>query len=259
MSTSIADQMNMQGKTVWITGAAHGIGKAAAIALAKAGANIAISDIRGEMLEAVAEELRAIGAKAQAYMSDITNEQHTDQTVSQIVEDFGRIDGAFLNAGTFQDIPAEKMSLEEFRRVIDVNLVGAFISARAAGRVMIKQQYGRIVLTGSMSGHIVNIPQCQVAYNSSKAGVIHLGKSLAIEWAKHNIRVNTISPGYIYTFSDEPIPPDKVGKSLFEQWTPLKRWGQADELAGLVVYLLSDSSSFVTGADVLIDGGYTAF
>ena len=159
----------------------------------------------------------------------------------------------------FQDIPAEDMPLEEFERVIKVNLTGAFISSRAAGKAMIKQKSGSIILTASMSGHIVNIPQCQCAYNSSKAGVILLGKSLAIEWAKHGIRVNTVSPGYIRTWSDEPLKPEEVGQSNFEQWTPLKRFGAASESAGIIVYLASEESSFVTGSDFVVDGGYTAF
>ncbi|MFR3947351.1 MAG: SDR family oxidoreductase [Ruminococcus sp.] len=149
--------------------------------------------------------------------------------------------------------------MEEFERVIKVNLTGAFISSRAAGKAMIKQKSGSIILTASMSGHIVNIPQCQCAYNSSKAGVILLGKSLAIEWAKHGIRVNTVSPGYIRTWSDEPLKPEEVGQSNFEQWTPLKRFGAASEIAGIIVYLASEESSFVTGSDFVVDGGYTAF
>ena len=141
-----------------------------------------------------------------------------------------------------------------------MNLTGAFITARAAGKTMIERGVpGSIVLTASMSGHIANIPQCQCAYNASKAGVIMLGKSLAVEWARHGIRVNTISPGYIRTWSDEPLKPEEVGTSNFEQWTPLRRFGQAEELQGLVVYLAGDASGFVTGSDYVIDGGYTAF
>ena len=127
------------------------------------------------------------------------------------------------------------------------------------GFMMAQAQYYRNERIKSMSGHIVNIPQCQCAYNSSKAGVILLGKSLAIEWAKHGIRVNTVSPGYIRTWSDEPLKPEEVGQSNFEQWTPLKRFGAASEIAGIIVYLASEESSFVTGSDFVVDGGYTAF
>ena len=224
------------GKKAWVTGAAHGIGRASAWALAEAGADVAISDI-----------------------NDITKENEIEETINTIVDKWGKLDIAYCNAGTFQDIPAEDMPLEEFERVIKVNLTGAFISSRAAGKAMIKQKSGSIILTASMSGHIVNIPQCQCAYNSSKAGVILLGKSLAIEWAKHGIRVNTVSPGYIRTWSDEPLKPEEVGQYNFEQWTPLKRFGAASEIAGIIVYLASEESSFVTGSDFVVDGGYTAF
>lgn len=250
---------SLSGKTAWVTGAAHGIGRACAMSLAGAGARVALTDMRGEMAEQVAQQIRSAGGEAQAWQSDVTDEADTRRAVSAIVERFGSLDVAFCNAGTFQNVPAEQMPLSEFERVIRVNLTGTFITARAAGRAMIEAGHGgSIILTASMSGHIVNVPQCQVAYNASKAGVIQLGKSLAVEWARHGIRVNTVSPGYIYTYSDEPIPPENVGKSDFERLTPLKRFGQPEELGALVLYLASDASAFVTGTDILIDGGYTA-
>lgn len=249
----------ISGKTAWVTGAAHGIGRASAMALAAEGGDVAISDINVKGLEETAASIRGLGRKALILPADITNEQEIRETIGKIVQEWGTLDIAYCNAGTFQDIPAEEMPLEEFERVIRVNLIGAFISARAAGRAMIRQKKGSIILTASMSGHIANIPQCQCAYNSSKAGVIMLGKSLAIEWARHGIRVNTVSPGYIRTWSDEPLKPEEVGQSNFEQWTPLKRFGAAEEIAGIIVYLGSDESSFVTGSDFVVDGGYTAF
>lgn len=256
---NILDQMHLKGKKALVTGAAHGIGKACALAMAQAGADVAVLDLKSEGVQQTAEEIRALGVNSIAIQADITNEEQVNSAIKTIANKLGTLDIAFCNAGTFQNIPAEEMTLEEFKRVIDVNLTGAFISARAAGKAMIPNKRGSIILTASMSGHIVNIPQCQCAYNSSKAGVIQLSKSLAIEWAKHGIRVNSISPGYIYTWSDDPIPPEELGKTNFEQWTPIKRFGQANELQGLVVYLAGDTSSFVTGSDFLIDGGYTAF
>lgn len=249
----------LSGVSAWVTGAAHGIGRASALALAAAGADVALTDINEEGLKKTAEMICDLGRKVLVLPADITQEKEIETVIAKIVEQWGKLDFAYCNAGTFQDIPAEEMPLEEFKRVINVNLTGAFITARAAGKAMMLQGKGNIALTASMSGHIVNIPQCQCAYNSSKAGVIMLGKSLAIEWAKHGIRVNTISPGYIRTWSDEPLKPEEVGQSNFEQWTPLKRFGAAEEIAGMVVYLASSDSSFVTGSDFLIDGGYTAF
>lgn len=255
----IFDRMSLKSRTAVVTGAAHGIGKACALALAEAGADVAVVDLKDTVYN-TAEEIRAMGRNAMAAVADITQEAQIGDFMDRVVREWGKIDICFCNAGTFQDIPAEEMPLEEFERVIRVNLTGAFITARAAGKAMIqKDTEGSIILTASMSGHIANIPQCQCAYNASKAGVIMLGKSLAVEWAKYKIRVNTISPGYIRTWSDEPLKPEEVGTSNFEQWTPLRRFGQAEELQGLVVYLAGDTSGFVTGSDYVIDGGYTAF
>lgn len=255
----IFDKMSLKTRTAVVTGAAHGIGRAGALALAEAGADVAVVDLKDTVYK-TAEEIRAMGRKAIAAVADITDEKQIHECMDQVIREWGKVDICFCNAGTFQDIPAEDMPLEEFERVIRVNLTGAFITARAAGKTMIEKGIpGSILLTASMSGHIANIPQCQCAYNASKAGVIMLGKSLAVEWARHGIRVNTISPGYIRTWSDEPLKPEEVGTSNFEQWTPLRRFGQAEELQGLVVYLAGDASGFVTGSDYIIDGGYTAF
>ena len=255
----IFDRMSLKSKTAIVTGAAHGIGRACALALAEAGADVAVIDLKDTVFK-TADEIRALGRKTIPVIADISDEEQMNEAIERIIREWGKLNICFCNAGTFQDIPAEDMPLEEFERVIRVNLTGAFITARAAGKAMIQGNIpGSIILTASMSGHIANIPQCQCAYNSSKAGVIMLGKSLAIEWARHKIRVNTISPGYIRTWSDEPLMPEEVGTSNFEQWTPLRRFGSADEIQGLIVYLAGDTSGFVTGSDYVIDGGYTTF
>jgi NAD(P)-dependent dehydrogenase (short-subunit alcohol dehydrogenase family) len=250
---------DLTGKTAIVTGAAHGIGRASALALSEAGAKVAILDLNGKGLQVTSDMIREKSGETFTIEGNITDENGILKAVENVISKWGRLDIAHCNAGTFQDIPAETMTLEEFKRVIDVNLTGQFITARAVGRQMIERKSGSIILTASMSGHIANIPQCQCAYNASKAGVIMLGKSLAIEWAKHNIRVNTISPGYVRTWSDDPLKPEEVGKSNFEQWTPMKRFASADEIACLIQYLASEAGSFVTGSDILIDGGYTAF
>lgn len=255
----IENRFSLQKKIAWVTGGAHGIGRAAAVALAEAGADVGLMDLNQEGLKQTKEMINKLGRNCLTYTGDITREEDVKLALGQIEDTWGRLDIAFCNAGTFQDVPAEKMELEEFQRVVGVNLTGAFLTAKEAGKIMMKGNGGKIILTASMSGHIANIPQCQCAYNASKAGVIMLGKSLAIEWAKYGIRVNTISPGYIRTWSDEPLSTEEEGTSNFEQWTPMKRFGKAEELGSLVLYLASDASSFVTGADYLIDGGYTAF
>jgi NAD(P)-dependent dehydrogenase (short-subunit alcohol dehydrogenase family) len=253
------EKYNLSGRTALVTGAAHGIGRACAVALAQCGVDVALVDVNKQSLLVTSDMIRETGRQSILFETDITNEPEMLKTVDEMVKKFGKLDIAFCNAGTFQDIPAETMDLQEFIRVININLIGQFITARAAGRAMISQKSGSIIFTASMSGHIANIPQCQCSYNASKAAVIMLGKSLAIEWAKHNIRVNTISPGYVRTWSDIPQKPEEVGKHMHEQMTPMKRFGQADDIPGLVLYLASDASDFVTGSDILIDGGYTAF
>lgn len=167
------------------------------------------------------------------------------------------MDIAFCNAGICMNIPAEEMTLEQWNKVMNINLTGTFLTCQAAGKVMIAQGGGSIINTASMSGHIVNVPQPQCSYNASKAAVIQLTKSLAVEWALKNVRVNSISPGYIGTELTLNSP---TLKPLIEQWNamaPLKRMGKPDELQGIAVYLASDASSFTTGSDFVVDGAFT--
>jgi NAD(P)-dependent dehydrogenase (short-subunit alcohol dehydrogenase family) len=177
--------------------------------------------------------------------------------IDQVLEVFGRLDVALCNAGICLNIPAEEMTFEQWNKVINTNLTGVFLTAQAAGKVMIKQGGGSIINTASMSGHIVNVPQPQCSYNASKAGVIQLTKSLAVEWALKNVRVNSISPGYIGT--DLTLNSPSL-KPLIEQWNqmaPLQRLGKPEELQSICVYLAGDTSSFTTGADFVIDGAFT--
>jgi NAD(P)-dependent dehydrogenase (short-subunit alcohol dehydrogenase family) len=177
-----------------------------------------------------------------------------DRMIAEILKKFGTIDIAYNNAGICVNEKAEEMSYENWKRVIDINLTGIFLTARAAGRVMIKNRKGSIINTASMSGHIVNTPQPQSGYNASKAGVILLTKSLAVEWAPYNVRVNSISPGYIGTkmtlSATQWIP-------AWEAVTPVKRMGRPEELTAALVYLAGDGATFTTGTDLVIDGAFT--
>ena len=180
--------------------------------------------------------------------------------VGQVVEEYGKIDILFNNAGTWRGDDAEQVTTEDWREVIDVNLTGPFIVSREVGKVMLKQGKGSIVNTASMSGMIVNTPQNQCAYNASKGGLIMLTKSMATEWADRGVRVNAICPGYMRTEMSE----DRYQRKdpAIERWfsmTPMGRSGVPDELKGVAVYLASDASSFVTGATILVDGGYTSW
>jgi NAD(P)-dependent dehydrogenase (short-subunit alcohol dehydrogenase family) len=194
-----------------------------------------------------------------AFRADVTSESDAAAMVEAAVAAFGKLDIAMCNAGICKNTPAADMTLAEWQQVININLTGVFLTAQAAGRQMMKQETGgSIINTASMSGHIVNVPQPQCSYNASKAGVIQLTKSLAIEWADKKIRVNSLSPGYIGT---ELVRASDFLKTLIPQWNamaPLHRLGQPEELQAICVYLAGDAASFTTGADFVIDGAFTA-
>jgi len=256
----ILEKMRLDGKTGFVTGGARGIGKAVALALCEAGADIAVVDIDIDEANKTAMWLREqTGRDAFAIRADVTSQSDVNDMIGQVLGRYGRLDIAFCNAGICINVPATEMTLEQWKQVIDVNLTGVFLTAQAAGKVMIKQGSGSIINTASMSGHIVNVPQPQCAYNASKAGVIQLTKSLAIEWALTGVRVNSLSPGYIGT---ELILNAPHLTALIDEWNkiaPMRRLGKPEELQSIVVYLAGDTSSFTTGSDFVIDGAFTAF
>ena len=256
----IVEKMRLDGKKGFVTGAARGIGKCTATAFAEAGADVAIVDVDLDVAKETAEEIaKATGRKVIALKCDCTDEKQVNDMVAQVVSQLGGLDFCHNNAGICINAPAEEMSYEQWYKVININLTGIFLTDIAAGKYMLEHGGGSIINTASMSGHIVNVPQPQCAYNASKAGVIQLTKSLAIEWAKRGVRVNSISPGYIGTelvnSSDFLVP-------LIEKWNamaPMGRLGRPEELQSICVYLAGDTSSFTTGSDFVIDGAFTCF
>lgn len=254
----ILDKFRLDGKRAFVTGGARGIGRSIATALLEAGADVALVDADAEEARRAAGELKSIGPKVIAIQADVTDQKQVERMVGEVTDAFGGLNVAFCNAGIALNVKAEDMTFEQWRKVISVNLDGVFLCAQAAGRQMIRQGGGgSIINTASMSAHIVNIPQPQCAYNASKAGVIQLSKSLAVEWVGKNIRVNTISPGYIGT---DLILGAPALAPLIEEWkkmTPIRRLGRPDELQAISVYLASDSSLFTTGSDFVIDGAFT--
>ena len=254
----IMEKMRLDGKSIFVTGGARGIGKSVAYGFAEAGASVAIADIDIDEARKTAAAIASdTGAKTIAIQVDVTCPNQVNSMVDEVVKSFGKLDVAFANAGICINEPAEEMSFESWKKVIDINLTGVFLTNQAAGRVMIKQKGGSIINTASMSAGIVNYPQPQCAYNPSKAGVVSLTQCLAVEWAEKNVRVNAVSPGYIET---ELILESKKLVPLMEKWkaaTPQRRMGKPEELQAICVYLAGDASTYTTGSNFIIDGGFT--
>ena len=256
----IVERMRLDGKKGFVTGAARGIGKCTATAFAEAGADIAIVDIDLETAEKTAAEIaEKTGRKVIALQCDVTDAAQVEAMIDEVVSQLGGLDFCHANAGICINAPADEMTFEQWRKNLSVNLDSVFLTDTAAGRYMLAHGGGSIINTASMSAHIVNVPQPQCAYNASKAGVIQLTKSLAVEWAKRGVRVNSISPGYIgtdLTLSSPTLQP------LIEKWNamaPMGRLGKPEELESICVYLAGDTSTFTTGADFGIDGAFTCF
>lgn len=256
----VMDKFKLNGKAAVLTGAARGLGKAMASALAQAGADVAIIDIDIETAEETANGIRETGVDSIAVKADVTKPDQVETMVKRVVERFGKIDILINNAGIAVHEKAEDMDYKDWLKVVDVNLNGVFLVSQAVGRAMISRKSGSIINISSMSGVVSNTPQCQCSYNASKAGVIMLTKSLAGEWAEHNIRVNAIAPGYMKTELTKPFF-DEGGEQV-EKWmmmTPMARPGDPEELSGMALYLASDASSYCTGGVYMLDGGYTAW
>ncbi len=256
----IIENMRLDGKKGFVTGAARGIGKCTATAFAQAGADVAIVDVDFAQAQKTAGEIAALtGRKVIAIKTDCTSKEEVEAMVDQVSAELGGLDFCHNNAGICINAPAEEMTYEQWSRVIDVNLNGIFLTDIAAGKYMLAHGGGSIINTASMSAHIVNVPQPQCAYNASKAAVIQLTKSLAIEWAKRGVRVNSISPGYIGTELTLNAPSLVPLIDRWNEMAPLGRMGRPEELEGICVYLAGDTSTFTTGADFVIDGAFTCF
>jgi NAD(P)-dependent dehydrogenase (short-subunit alcohol dehydrogenase family) len=252
---SIEKLFDIKGRKALVTGAGRGIGKVLALALAEAGCDVAILEIDKKTAEDSAAEIQAKGCKSIGIQVDVTRKDQVDSAFTKAAKALGGLDICINNAGISIQKPAEEMPEQDYDRIIDINIKGVFLCSQAAARIMIPQKSGSIINIASMSGIAVNVPQKQAIYNTSKAGVAMLTKSMALEWAPYGIRVNSISPGYMKT---EMTMASMT--HLFPTWealTPLGRLGVPEELRGAVIYLASDASSYMIGHDLVVDGGYT--
>ncbi len=259
---SILERFSLKGRTALVTGGGQGIGRAFAHALAEAGASVAVVDINLGLAEQVAAELRSKSARSMAVSADLTKPADANRMVAEVMDAWGELTIAVNNAGIGLWVDSEEMTEKAWRSVMGLNLDGVFFCAQAEAKVMLKAGYGKIINTASMSGHIVNTPQNQSAYNISKAGVIHLTKSLGTEWAAKGIHVNSISPGYTRTQLVETLLETPLGKKIMPDWmarVPMGRMAEVTDLQGAVVYLASEASDYMTGSDIIIDGGYCAW
>lgn len=248
---------DLTGRTALVTGAGQGLGKEMALALAEAGADVAVVDLRLDTAEATAAEVHALGRRALALPADVSRQDQVRGLARRILDEWGRVDILVNNAGISRHTPSHTMALPDWQAVLDVNVTGVFLCCQAFAPGMMARRWGRIVNVASMSGLIVNRDVPQAPYYASKAGVIMLTKALAAEWAPHNVTVNAIAPGYMRTPLNEGFLADPARAAQWTDGVPLGRIGEPRDLAGAVVYLASDASSYVTGHTLVVDGGFT--
>jgi NAD(P)-dependent dehydrogenase (short-subunit alcohol dehydrogenase family) len=246
---------SLNGGVALVTGAGSGIGRAIALGLASAGALVGCVDRVPGNVEATAAEILAAGSRAVPVVADVTDPAAMSAAVARIESALGPLTLGVNAAGIANAAPAESMPEEQWRHVIDVDLTGVFLSCQAEGQAMIRNGGGSIVNVASMSATIANRGLHQAHYNSAKAGVVHLGRSLAWEWAASGVRVNSISPGYTYTPMTQR-PEQRDSMQGYAKDTPLGRNAQPEDMVGPCIFLLSRAASFVTGVDLLVDGGH---
>jgi NAD(P)-dependent dehydrogenase (short-subunit alcohol dehydrogenase family) len=253
----ILDRFRMESKVAIVTGGSRGLGKEMARALAEAGANVVVCSRDAAKVRAVAEELTAsTGQTCEGYGCDVADEAQVASLVQQVLDEFGQIDVLINNAGINIRGPIEELSLEQFLQVQATNVTGVWLMCRAVSPHMKARRYGRVINVGSTLS-VVSIPE-RTPYATSKGGVLQLTRTLALEWAPYAVTVNAILPGPFATEMNLSLINDPEQYKHFASQVPLGRWGDLEEIGGLALFLASDASSFVTGAAIGIDGGWTA-
>jgi NAD(P)-dependent dehydrogenase (short-subunit alcohol dehydrogenase family) len=252
---SVLDLFSMDGKVAVVTGGNRGIGRAIARALAEAGASVAIAARDEDRTAPVVAEMESLGQRAMSVRADITKRDSLEAMVSEVTLQLGPIDVLVNNAGIGFHANALTLADDEWRRLFATNLDGVWMASQVVGAGMVERGHGSIINIGSISGLIINRPQWHAPYGISKAAVHHLTRSLAAEWAQSGVRVNAIAPGYVKTeIADIDLP---EYRHYWVDEVPMQRYAQPEEIAPTALYLASEASSFVTGALIVVDGGYT--
>jgi NAD(P)-dependent dehydrogenase (short-subunit alcohol dehydrogenase family) len=244
---------DLTGRVAVVTGGGSGIGRSVCIAFAEYGANVVVADLNLEAAHTVVAELTGNGEKNMAIKMDVTDPGQVQAMVDAILDRYDRIDILFNNAGISKRGPAESFSLEDWNRVLAVNLTGMFTCAQSVGKVMIRQKRGKIINTSSVSGKLGH--PGNLAYAAAKHGVIGMTKVMAVEWGKYNVNVNCIGPGVTKTPMTMAAFEDKALYDRQVSLVPMGRLGETDDLIGAVIYLASDASNYVTGQTLYIEGG----
>ncbi|MDP6822926.1 MAG: glucose 1-dehydrogenase [Dehalococcoidia bacterium] len=256
MASAPFDPFNLKGKVALVTGGNGGIGKGIALGLARAGANVAVAARNQDKSAGAVAELEAVGVEAISISCDVTDGSAVSAAVADCVERFGGLDIVVNNSGVNVRKLPQELSLEEWQTVVDVNLTGVFLMSQAAYPEMVKRGGGKVINIGSMMSIFAN--ETLSPYSASKGGVVQFTKACAAAWAKDNIQVNSILPGWITTDMTDVLrvnSPERY-RTIVER-TPVKRFGTPDELAGTAVFLATAASDFVTGTAIPVDGGYS--
>lgn len=249
------DLFDLSGKVAMVTGGSRGLGKVAATALAKAGADVAVCGRNTADLDRVTSAMRALGRKAEPFVLDVTAKATVHDGVERILGHFGKVDILVNNAGVNHRVPVLEFPEEAWDLVINTNLKGYFLVAQAVVPQMIECGYGKVINMSSILGTVA-LPN-QVAYASSKGGVDQMTKVMALEWAKQGVRVNAIGPTYFETELVAQLRNDPERFNFINERTPMGRWGYPSELEGIVIFLAAPASDFITGQTIYIDGGWT--
>jgi len=255
----IKELFDLTGKVVIVTGSSRGLGKEMAIGLGEAGAKVTITARREEGLIATRDELEAMGIECLPVVGDVTEVSGVKDMLARTLDKWGKIDVLVNNAGVVWASPPLEMTLDRWDYVMNINARGTFICCQEAGKIMIEQNYGNVINVSSSVGVTAVDPKSGqfIAYQASKAGINIMTKQLAVEWGPHNIRVNAIAPSFLATRLTNVLI-NKTGENML-RWIPLGRIGRADEIKGIIVFLASEASSYISGQVICVDGGTTAW